>query len=88
MIVLQGTATGKYHAAILSNREDWERRTVEAGLKSGDLAHAMPFSPELHFKEFSSSVADMKNSVAVSSLNFRNTVVSGARPDNLNFCPR
>ncbi|XP_068624954.1 probable aminopeptidase NPEPL1 [Battus philenor] len=60
----QGTATGKYHAAVLSNCGRLERRCVTAGLRSGELAHAVPFAPELHFPEFSSAVADMKNSVA------------------------
>ncbi|XP_023948041.2 probable aminopeptidase NPEPL1 [Bicyclus anynana] len=60
----QGTATGKYHAAIISNSARLERLCVSSGLVSGDLAHALPFAPELHFSEFSSVVADMKNSVA------------------------
>ncbi|CAH0717609.1 unnamed protein product, partial [Brenthis ino] len=60
----QGTATGKYHAAVLSNCAQLERRATRAGRASGDLAHALPFAPELHFAEFSSVVADMKNSVA------------------------
>nr|XP_026499997.1 probable aminopeptidase NPEPL1 isoform X2 [Vanessa tameamea] len=60
----QGTATGKYHAAVVSNTSALEQRCVRAGLLAGDLAHALPFAPELHFSEFSSAVADMKNSVA------------------------
>ncbi|XP_041978337.1 probable aminopeptidase NPEPL1 isoform X2 [Aricia agestis] len=60
----QGTATGKHHAAILSNRDALEARCVRAGRASGDLAHALPFAPDLHFREFSSAMADMKNSVA------------------------
>ncbi|XP_028174562.1 probable aminopeptidase NPEPL1 isoform X3 [Ostrinia furnacalis] len=60
----QGTATGKYHAAIVSNERGLEQQCVLAGALSGDLAHALPFAPELHFTEFSSAVADMKNSVA------------------------
>lgn len=27
------------------------------------LQHPLPYAPELHFQEFSSAVADMKNSV-------------------------
>lgn len=61
----QGTATGKYHAAVLSNDSALEAACVRAGLASGDLAHALPFAPELHFTEFTSCIADMKNSVAV-----------------------
>lgn len=60
----QGTATGKYHAGILSNNSRLESLCVSAGLVSGDLAHPLPFAPELHFTEFTSCVADMKNSVA------------------------
>ncbi|KAL3860469.1 hypothetical protein ACJMK2_010592 [Sinanodonta woodiana] len=60
----QGIATGKYHASIVTNNEDWEIACVHAGKTSGDLAHPMPYSPELHFSEFSSTLADMKNSVA------------------------
>ncbi|XP_044264369.1 probable aminopeptidase NPEPL1 [Tribolium madens] len=60
----QGVATGKYHAAVLTNNEDWETIAMEAGLTSGDLVFPIPFCPELHFSEFSSAVADMKNSVA------------------------
>ncbi|CAH1640829.1 unnamed protein product [Spodoptera littoralis] len=60
----QGTATGKYHAAVVSNSARLEAVCVAAGLRSGDLAHPLPFAPELHFTEFSSCVADMKNSVA------------------------
>ncbi|KAM3955497.1 putative aminopeptidase NPEPL1 granny smith protein [Aphomia sociella] len=60
----QGTATGKYHAAVVCNRGPLEARAVRAGRRSGDLAHALPFAPDLHFAEFSSVVADMRNSVA------------------------
>lgn len=59
----QGIATGKYHAAILTNNEDWEALCIDAGKKSGDLVHPVPYTPELHFSEFSSAIADMKNSV-------------------------
>lgn len=38
---------------------------MEAGRISGDLLFPIVYSPELHFSEFASSVADMKNSVAV-----------------------
>lgn len=60
----QGVATGKYHGAILCNRDDWEQRAVRAGRSSGDLLAPIVYCPELHFSEFSSAVADMKNSVA------------------------
>ncbi|CAG0879360.1 unnamed protein product, partial [Darwinula stevensoni] len=60
----QGVATGKYHGAVLTNKESWEQWTMRAGQLSGDLVFPIPYTPELHFSEFSSSVADMKNSVA------------------------
>jgi len=60
----QGIATGKYHASILTNNDEWEAITVKAGKVSGDLCHPVPFTPELHFSEFSSPVADMQNSVS------------------------
>lgn len=60
----QGIATGKYHAAVLTNNKEWEELTVKAGEISGDLVFPIPYCPELHFSEFTSAVADMKNSVA------------------------
>ncbi|GFW72435.1 probable aminopeptidase NPEPL1 [Trichonephila clavipes] len=63
----QGVSTGRYHAALVTNSEEWEKRTTLAGKLSGDLIHPMPYTPELHFSEFNSSLADMKNSVADSS---------------------
>lgn len=63
----QGIATGKYHAAVLSNSELWEAGAVRAGRVSGDLVHPVPYTPELHFSEFSSCVADFKNSISVSN---------------------
>ncbi|KAK4885658.1 hypothetical protein RN001_001929 [Aquatica leii] len=60
----QGVATGKYHGAILSNNGDWEDFCMQAGQTSGDLLFPIPYCPELHFSEFASAIADMKNSVA------------------------
>ena len=60
----QGSATGKYHGALLSNSEEWESRTVKIGRITGDCVFPIVYCPELHFSEFDSSVADMKNSVA------------------------
>uniref|UniRef100_A0A8C9NPK1 Aminopeptidase like 1 n=1 Tax=Serinus canaria TaxID=9135 RepID=A0A8C9NPK1_SERCA len=60
----QGIATGKYHAAVLTNNEEWEKACVKAGRNCGDLVHPLVYCPELHFSEFTSAVADMKNSVA------------------------
>lgn len=64
--VVQGISTGKYHAAVMTNNEQWESACVRAGRSSGDLAHPLVYCPELHFSEFTSAIADMKNSVAVS----------------------
>ncbi|KAK7114808.1 probable aminopeptidase NPEPL1 [Littorina saxatilis] len=60
----QGIATGKFHAGIVTNNEDMEAACICAGRNSGDLVHALPYTPELHFSEFASVLADMKNSVA------------------------
>uniref|UniRef100_A0AAZ3NMK2 Cytosol aminopeptidase domain-containing protein n=1 Tax=Oncorhynchus tshawytscha TaxID=74940 RepID=A0AAZ3NMK2_ONCTS len=60
----QGISTGKYHCAVMTNSEQWEMACVSAGRSSGDLAHPLVYCPELHFSEFTSAVADMKNSVA------------------------
>ncbi|XP_020628724.1 probable aminopeptidase NPEPL1 [Orbicella faveolata] len=59
----QGVATGRYHGAVLTNKEVWEPACMTAGKASGDLVFPVPYSPELHFCEFSSALADMKNSV-------------------------
>jgi len=63
----QGVATGKYHGAVLTNSETWEAKSLQAGRKSGDLLASIIYCPELHFSEFASAIADMKNSVAVST---------------------
>ncbi|MEE9393892.1 MAG: leucyl aminopeptidase family protein [Planctomycetota bacterium] len=60
----QLVATGYAHAAVVSNREGLEKKAVSAGLASGDLVHPLPFAPEFYQSEFSSRVADMRNSVA------------------------
>jgi len=65
MYCVQGISTGKHHAAVLTNSEEWETACVRAGRSSGDLAHPLVYCPELHFSEFTSALADMKNSVAV-----------------------
>ncbi len=56
-------STGKLHAGIVSNDEDFELKTVRAGRASGDLCFPLPYAPELFRGEFSSVVADLKNSV-------------------------
>ncbi|MCB9676769.1 MAG: leucyl aminopeptidase family protein [Alphaproteobacteria bacterium] len=59
----QSMATGKLHASLYCNDEALEAKAVDAGKRSGDLVHPLPFAPELFRKEFASSIADMKNSV-------------------------
>ena len=56
-------ATGRRHAAVVSNDEGLERDAVSAGRRSGDLVHPLPYCPEFFRREFKSRVADMKNSV-------------------------
>jgi probable aminopeptidase NPEPL1 len=60
----QGVATGKYFGALYTNDEGLEQIAVQAGRKSGDLCHPVPYAPEFFRPEFQSAVADMKNSVA------------------------
>ena len=60
----QGISTGKHHAAVLCNTEEGEKAAVQAGRQSGDMTFPLVYCPELHFSEFNSVVADMKNSVA------------------------
>lgn len=40
-------ATGKLHAGILANSLELERKTVDAGLISGDLCFPLVYAPEL-----------------------------------------
>ena len=56
---------GRYHAAHLTNDGDYEELAREAGKVSGDMTFPLVYTPELHFCEFESAVADMKNSVKV-----------------------
>ncbi|KAE9548845.1 hypothetical protein FO519_007949 [Halicephalobus sp. NKZ332] len=58
----QSYATGKIHAGVLTNSEEWEIKAVKAGKESGDLVHPFVFAPDLHFSDLNSQVADMKNS--------------------------
>ena len=56
-------ATGKKHAAIITDDAELESKAVAAGRSSGDLVHPLPYAPELFRAEFRSECADMKNSV-------------------------
>ncbi len=57
-------ATGVIHAGIVTNDPEMETAMVAAGKTSGDLVHPLLFAPELLQQEFSSKIADMRNSVA------------------------
>mmetsp|Transcript_10487 Transcript_10487/g.32043 ORF Transcript_10487/g.32043 Transcript_10487/m.32043 type:complete len:507 (+) Transcript_10487:310-1830(+) len=59
----QMIATGQRHAAIITNNLDTEYTLFRSGLASGDLTWPLPYCPEFFRSEFSSRVADMKNSV-------------------------
>ncbi len=59
----QLVATGKRISAVISNDEQFEQKAVAAGKKWCDLAHPLPWAPEFYRGEFSSKIADMKNSV-------------------------
>jgi probable aminopeptidase NPEPL1 len=60
----QLVATGLVHAAIVSDDDELERLAVQTGRACGDLCHPLPFAPELYRQEFSSPIADLRNSVA------------------------
>ncbi|MFN6193551.1 MAG: M17 family metallopeptidase, partial [Planctomycetota bacterium] len=59
----QGVATGDLHAAVVSNDEAIEQALLHAGRATGDLCWPLPFAPEFYRSEFSSPIADMRNSV-------------------------
>lgn len=59
----QGVATGKLHGAVYCSSEQLENVAVRSGKHCGDLVHPLPYAPELYRKEFTSVVADMRNSV-------------------------
>ena len=59
----QSVATGKRHAALYCNDDDLEQLAIRAGRSTGDLVHPLPYCPEFYRREFSSTVADMRNSV-------------------------
>jgi len=59
----QLVSTGQQHAALYASDEELESDAVRTGRRLGELCHALPYAPELFRKEFTSSVADMKNSV-------------------------
>ena len=60
----QGVATGRLHGGLVADDGEIEATVLEAGRKTGDLVHALPFAPEFFRSEFKSQIADLKNSVA------------------------
>ena len=56
-------AVGSNVAALYCNDEILEQCAVRAGKSIGELAHPLPYTPELYILEFHSAIADMKNSV-------------------------
>jgi len=59
----QLVSTGQQHAALYASDGELEAEAVRTGRRIGDLCHPQPYAPELFRREFTSSVADMKNSV-------------------------
>ncbi|KAG5469890.1 hypothetical protein CUR178_02032 [Leishmania enriettii] len=59
----QMVATGQHHAAIYTNTESSERRFVASGKACGDLCFPVVYCPEFFNSEFTSAVADYRNSV-------------------------
>jgi probable aminopeptidase NPEPL1 len=56
-------AVGKQFAALYSNDDNLEQYAVRAGRDSGECCHPLPYVPEFFKQEFTSHIADMKNSV-------------------------
>ena len=54
--------TGQVHAAILTANEKLEKLVMNIGKTTGELVYPILYAPELLMKEFSSKVADYKNS--------------------------
>ena len=59
----QGISTGKNHAAVFTNSDEWESKMTVDGKKCGDMTFPILYCPEFHSPEFSSKVADCRNSV-------------------------
>ncbi|RNF06013.1 putative aminopeptidase, putative,metallo-peptidase, Clan MF, Family M17 [Trypanosoma conorhini] len=60
----QGVATGRAHAALYANNGGIEDRLLSASRTCGDLCFPIVHCPEFHSSEFTSKVADIRNSVA------------------------
>lgn len=58
------TTVGKGISALYCNDEILEGIAIQSGFKTGEVCYPLPYIPENWNKEFISTVADMKNSVA------------------------
>lgn len=58
------TTVGKGISALYCNDATLENIAIQSGFKTGEVCYPLPYIPENWKKEFTSSVADMKNSVA------------------------
>ena len=58
----QGVGTGNFYSSVMTNRGEYEGKLVKAGLESGDCCWPIIYSPEQFIKDFSSPVADLRNS--------------------------
>lgn len=59
----QMVATGYLHAGFVTNNDKLEEVAIRVGKETGDMVAPLPFAPEFFKEEFSSDLADMKNSV-------------------------
>lgn len=59
----QLVSTGMNHAAVVCNDDSLEEKAVKVGKQTGDLVCPLVFAPDILRSEFSSKIADMKNSV-------------------------
>lgn len=58
------TTVGKGISALYCNDAGLEEIAIKSGFKTGEVCYPLPYIPENWKKEFTSTVADMKNSVA------------------------
>lgn len=59
----QMVATGYLHAGFITNDDKLEDVALTVGRETGDMVTSLPFAPEIFQEEFSSELADMRNSV-------------------------
>jgi probable aminopeptidase NPEPL1 len=59
----QGIATGINHAGLYTDSDEWLEKMQRYGKECGEMVFPVLFAPEFHDGEYSSTVADGKNSV-------------------------